>query len=75
MKTLSNTGAFTFNAPTASGDYTMVVQITNSATAGAITFAGFTKTQGSPFTTTVSANFLVFITKINSLTYANVVAL
>ena len=75
MKTLSNTGAFTFNAPTATGDYTMVVQITNSATAGAITFAGFTKTQGSSFTTTSTHKFLVYITKINSLTLANVVAL
>ena len=78
MKTLVNNTAFTFNAPTATGDYTLVVQVTNVAAPGvpgAITLANFTKTQGSGFTLVTSAVFLVYITKIGASTFANVVAL
>lgn len=75
MKTLTNGGAFTFAAPTASGDYTLVVLITNNASAGAITLSGFTKTLGSSFTTTSTNKFLVYIVKCSGNTFANVVAL
>lgn len=75
MKTLTNGGAFTLAAPTASGDYTLVVLITNNASAGAITLSGFTKTLGSSFTTTNTNKFLVYIVKCNGNTFANVVAL
>jgi hypothetical protein len=78
MKTLVNDNsstAITFNAPTATGDYTLVVQVTNGTAPGAITLTGFTKTQGSGFTLTTGHIFLVFITKIGSNTFANVVAL
>ena len=80
MKYISNAGAFTLAAPSASGDYTLVIQITNAAGAGAITLSGFSKTTGSPFTTTVGDDFFVYITKITNatpatFTVANVVAL
>lgn len=75
MRYISNAGAFTLAAPSASGDYTMVIQITNAAGAGAITLSGFSKTTGSPFTTTVGDDFFVYITKLNGFTAANVVAL
>lgn len=75
MKRIVNGGAFTLAAPTASGDYTMIIQITNNATAGAITLSGFSKTSGSLFTTTSGHDFFVYITKCNGFTLANVVAL
>ncbi len=75
MKRIVNGGAFTLAAPSASGDYTMVIQITNNATAGAITLSGFNKTSGNPFTTTNGHDFFVYITKCNGFTLANTVAL
>lgn len=75
MKRIVNGGAFTLADPTATGDYTMVIQITNNASAGAITMSGFTKVTGSSFTTTNGHDFFVYITKCNGFTLANVVAL
>ena len=75
MKRIVNSGAFTLAAPSASGDYTMIIQITNSATAGAITLSGFSRTTGNPFTTTNGDDFFVYLTKCNGFTSANVVAL
>ena len=75
MKRIVNGGAFTLAAPSASGDYTLVIQITNNASAGAITLSGFNRTSGSPFTTTNGHDFFVYITKCNGFTFANVVAL
>jgi hypothetical protein len=75
MKRIINGGAFTLAAPTAAGDYTLVIQITNNASAGAITLSGFNRTTGNPFTTTLNDDFFVNITKLNGFTLANVVAL
>jgi hypothetical protein len=75
MKRIINGGAFTLAAPSASGDYTLVIQITNNATAGAITLSGFSRTTGSPFTTTDGHDFFVYVTKCNGFTLANVAAL
>lgn len=65
LKRIVNGGAFTLAAPTYAGDYTMIVQMTNSATAGAITVTGFTKASGDPTTTTSGHDFLLHIVKIN----------
>jgi hypothetical protein len=75
MKRIVNGGAFTLAAPSVAGDYTLVIQITNTTGAGAITLSGFSKTAGSPFTTTNGDDFFVFITKCNGFIFANVVAL
>jgi hypothetical protein len=75
MKRIVNGGAFTLAAPTAAGDYTLIVQITNNASAGAITLSGFSRSIGNPFTTTNGHDFFVNITKLNGFTLANVVAL
>lgn len=75
FKAITNAGAFTLAAPSAAGDYTMVIQITNVTGAGAITLSGFDKTTGNPFTTTVENDFFVYITKCNGFKLANVVAL
>jgi len=70
-----NGGAHAFAAPTVSGDYTIIVQYTNNASAGAITLTGFSKTSGDAFTTVNGDDFLVFITKVNGLAHASVQAL
>jgi hypothetical protein len=75
MKRIINGGAFTLAAPSVAGDYTLVIQITNSGTAGAITLSSFSRTVGNPFTTTNGSDFFVYITKCNGFTLANVVAL
>lgn len=80
MRYITNAGVFSLAVPAATGDYTMVIQITNVTGAGAITLSGFSKTTGSPFTTTVGDDFMVYITKITNatpatFTVANVVAL
>ena len=72
----SVSGGLTINAPTISGSYTMVIKITNaSSNAGNIKLVGFTSTQGSLFTAIVNNAFMLYITKVDSTTLANVVAL
>ncbi|MEO0975980.1 MAG: hypothetical protein AAFV69_14020 [Pseudomonadota bacterium] len=72
FQTLTNGGAFTL-APPAS-NCTVVIQITNNGSAGAITTSGFTKVDGS-FTTTDGDDFLAQIIKLGSFSYLNIVAL
>ena len=68
MKRIVNGGAFTLAAPTAAGDYTMVIQVTNNATAGVITLTGFSKIVGDSLTTTDGHDFFFFIAKCNGFT-------
>lgn len=75
MKRIINGGAFTLAEPSAAGDYTLIIQITNNASAGAITMSGFDRVTGDAFTTTNGHDFFVFITKCNGFTSANVQAL
>lgn len=75
FKRIINAGAFTLAAPTAGGDYALIIQITNSASAGAITLSGFSKTGGEALTTTDGDNFFVYITRVNGFVSANVEAL
>lgn len=74
MKRIINGGAFTLAAPTATGDFTLIIQITNNATAGVITLSGFTVSTGV-FTTTNGDNFFAYITKLNNFTSINIEAL
>lgn len=71
LQRLINGGAFTLACPTASGDYTLILQITNNGSAGTITVSGCTLNDGSSFSTTNGDDFMVFFTKINGFTYAN----
>lgn len=75
LKRIVNGGAFTLAAPTAAGDYTLIIQVTNSATAGTVTFSGFTFSDGDSLTTTNGDDFLLFITKLNGFTYLHTKAL
>lgn len=60
---LINGGAFTLQAPDASGSYSIVLDITNNASAGAITLTGFTKTEGDAFDTTNGHAWRCYISK------------
>lgn len=70
-----NGGAFTLAAPTTSGVYTMMVKITNNASAGAVTLSGFDVLEGNAFTTVNADVFLVYITKHGTHSLATVKAL
>ena len=75
LKRIVNGGAFTLAAPTASGDYTLIIQMTNNASAGAITVSGFNKQSGDNLTSTDGDDFFLFITKINGFTALTVQSL
>lgn len=75
LKTITNGGAFTLAASTAAGDYTMVIQVTNNASAGAITLSGFNRVSGDTITTTSGHDFFIYITKIGVYKAAHVTAL
>ncbi len=71
-----NGGAFILGAPSAAGDYSIVVDIVNNASAGAITYSGWTRNPtGDALDTTNGHGFRFFITKINGLTSASIQAL
>jgi hypothetical protein len=78
IRRIINQNSFTFAPPTASGDYTMVVQVSNpsGASGGTITLSGsWTRTTGGSFPTAASARTFVYITKIGTVTLANLVPL
>lgn len=61
-------GAFTFAAPSTSNSYNMTVDITNGASAGAITFSGFVTghPKGDSYATTNAAKFKLHISKTDA---------
>jgi hypothetical protein len=57
-------------------DCTMVVQITNSASATATNvMSNFTKTSGDALTNTDGDDFMVYVTKVGTFSHATIVAL
>lgn len=71
----TNGGAHTLAAP--SSDCSMDILITNNASAGAITFSGFTvgSSPGSALTTTNTNKFIVSIRRVNSVSTYSIYAL
>jgi hypothetical protein len=71
----TNNGAFTIAAPTLDGS--TIILLTNGASAGAITFSGFTTGTniGDPLSTTNTSKFMLFISRINGVSYYYVCAL
>jgi hypothetical protein len=69
----TNNGAHTLAPP--AGVCSMVVEVLNSASAGAITTSSFTKVTGDSLTTTNGHKFHLFITKSQNYSLLNVVAL
>lgn len=69
-----NGGAHSIAAPS-DGDGSMIVQYTNNASAGAITFSGFTVQDGDALTTTNGDDFMFYITVLNGFKAVTVQAL
>lgn len=71
----TNVAAFTLTTPTA--DCAIDLLITNTATAGAVTFSGYTvgANIGDPLTTTDSHKFIVSIRRINAISTYTIKAL
>jgi hypothetical protein len=63
----TNGGAHTLAPPT--NNCTLIIQITNNGSAGAITTSGFTKVSGTAPTTTNGDDFFAFITKCNGFSH------
>lgn len=72
---LAKNGNGTLNAPTASGVYTIIVEIINSSGTGSLTLSGFNKVAGDSLTNTNNHKFIMTVAKTNSAVTATVVAL
>lgn len=68
-----NGGAFTLAPPT--NNCSIVLQVTNNASAGAVTTSGFTKVTGDALTTTSGDDFFLYITKLNGFSHLVIQAL
>jgi len=73
LQKIVNGGAFTLAPPT--NDGTMIIQITNNGSAGAIITSGFTMVTNSAPGTTNGDDFLAYIVKINGFSHLTWVAL
>ncbi|RWP05108.1 hypothetical protein [Mesorhizobium sp.] len=70
MRQVSNGGPFTLAADAsapANTSYTLILYITNVASAGAITLSGWSKSSGDPFDVTVGSTFLCYITRLGGV--------
>lgn len=67
LQYFTNNGAFTLAAP--ANDGTCILLVTNGASAGSITFSGFTvgSNTGDSYATTNTNKYKLFITRINSV--------
>lgn len=76
LQYITNGGAFTLAAPDASNDYTIILDVENNGSAGAISYSGWTKNpSGDALDTTNAHIFRFFITKIHGHTSATIQAL
>ena len=75
LQYLTNNGAFTLAAP--SNDGSLALETINGASAGAITFSGFTvgSNTGDALTTTNTNKFVIFVVRINGTATYTVKAL
>ena len=74
LQYLTNGGAFTLAAP--SNDGSCIVQVTNNASAGAITFSGFTvgSNTGAALDATNTHKFMISIARVNGSSIYNILA-
>ncbi|HYA07472.1 MAG TPA: hypothetical protein VEF90_16425 [Xanthobacteraceae bacterium] len=72
---VTNNGPFTITAPTS--DCAIDLLVTNGASAGSVTFSGFTagSSTGSALTTTSSSKFIISIRRINAVATYSIYAL
>lgn len=70
-----NGGAFTLAVPSTTNGTTIVLQVTNNGSAGAITTSGYDTVTGDTISTTNGDDFLFYITKHGSFSHLHVTAL
>lgn len=75
FKTLTANGAFTLAPPSTSGNCTIIIQVTNGASAGAITTSGFTIVNGDTYETTSGNDYFFHIKKVGSFSSLTIEAL
>lgn len=75
FKTLTANGAFTLAPPSTSGNCTIIIQVTNGASAGTITATGFTIVNGDDYETTNGNDYLFHIKKVGSFSSLTIEAL
>lgn len=75
FKTLTANGAFTLAPPSTSSNCTVIIQVTNGASAGTITTSGFTIVNGDTYETTNGNDYLFHIKKVGSFTALTIEAL
>jgi hypothetical protein len=73
MQTLTNNGTFTL-APPSSGSGTIIVQMTNGASAGTVTTSGFIPLPGDSLGTLNGNKYILQIIKFGSNTYLQISA-
>jgi hypothetical protein len=75
LQYITNNGAFTITAPVADGS--MIVLVTNGATAGTVTFSGFSvgTNTGDTLTTTNTSKFMISIVRIHGVSTYQIKAL
>jgi len=75
FKTLTANGAFTLAPPSTSSNCTILIQVTNGASAGTITTSGFTIVNGDTYETTNGNDYFFLIKKIGSFSSLTIEAL
>jgi hypothetical protein len=75
FKSLTANGAFTLAPPSTSSSCTILMQVTNGASAGAITTTGFTIVNGDTYATTSGNDYFFHVKKVGSFTSLTIEAL
>lgn len=75
FKTLTANGAFTLAPPSTSSACTILIQVTNGASAGAITTSGFTIVNGDTYETTNGNDYFFHIKKVGAFSSLTIEAL
>jgi len=75
FKTLTANGAFTLAPPSTSSNCTIIVQVTNGASAGTITTTGFTIVNGDTYETTNGNDYFFHVKKVGSFSSLTIEAL
>ncbi|WP_422028177.1 hypothetical protein [Roseovarius sp.] len=75
FKTLTANGAFTLAPPSTSGNCTIIIQVTNGASAGTVTTSGFTIVNGDDYETTNGNDYLFHVKKVGSFSSLTIEAL
>lgn len=75
FKSLTNNGAFTLAPPSTSSACTILIQVTNGASAGTITTSGFTIVNGDTYATTNGNDYFFHIKKVGAFSSLTIEAL